>query len=108
MTQAIKRKNAAVAGVTRVPGIYQPVKKDQIVEKIVRTTARASDVIANHLQERNSVKDDSGNLEQKNDSSHSEDSEKRDLDRKRNPSETDEKNVMYHLEKGTNHLTLEY
>lgn len=105
MTQAIKRKNAAVAGVTRVPGIYQPVKKDQIVEKIVRTTARASEVIENHLQKRNSVKDDSGNLEQENDSSHGEDSEKRDLNRKRNPSETDEKDVMNHLEKGKNHLT---
>jgi hypothetical protein len=105
MTQAIKRKKAAVAGVTRVPGIYQPVKKDQIDEKIVRTTIRASDVIENHLQERDSVKDDRGNLEQENDSSHGEDSEKSDLDRKRNPSETDEKNVMNHLEKGTNHLT---
>lgn len=94
-----------MAGVTRVPGIYQPVKKDQIDEKIVRTTIRASDVIENHLQERDSVKDDSGNLEQENDSSHGEDSEKSDLDRKRNPSETDEKNVMNHLEKGTNHLT---
>lgn len=94
-----------MAGVTRVPGIYQPVKKDQIDEKIVRTTIRASDVIENHLQERDSVKDDRGNLEQENDSSHGEDSEKSDLDRKRNPSETDEKNVMNHLEKGTNHLT---
>lgn len=108
MTQAIKRKNAAVAGVTRVPGIYQPVKKDQIVEKIVRTTIRASDVIKNHLQKRNSVKDDSGNLEQENDSSHGKDSEKSDLDRERNPSETDEKNVMDHLKKGKNHLTSKY
>lgn len=97
-----------MAGVTRVPGIYQPVKNDQIVEKIVRTTMRASEVIENHLQERNSVKNDSGNLEQENDSGHSKNRKECDLDRQRNPSETDEKDVMNHLEKGTNHLTSKY
>lgn len=108
MTQAIKRKKAAVAGVTRVPGIYHPVKKDQIVEKIVRTTIRASEVIDNHLQKRNSIKNDSGNLEQENDRGHGKNRKESDLDRQRHPCETDEKNVMNHLEKGTNHLTSEY
>ena len=105
MTHAIKRKKEAVAGVTRVPGIYQPVKKDQIEEKIVLTTMRASDVIKNHLQKRDSIKDNRGDLEQEDDSCNGKDSKKSDLDRQRHPSETNEKNVVNHLEKGTNHLT---